>query len=90
MNGVNAKQRPLQIRAQCLMGVIEARTDGRTVSEGPDLGGPDCGQQVPKALSVCIITHFLPSGHLPGHRRIKGHKRVDSSSDTIHQQAVWV
>lgn len=30
-----------------------------TMSEGPDLGGSDCGQQVPRALSVCIITHFL-------------------------------
>lgn len=28
MNGVNAKQGPLQIRAQCLVGVIEAGTDG--------------------------------------------------------------
>ena len=29
-----------------------------TVSEGPDLGGSDCGQQW-VSLSVCIITHFL-------------------------------
>lgn len=28
VNSVNAKQGPLQIRAQCLVGVIEAGTDG--------------------------------------------------------------
>lgn len=28
MNGVNAKQGPLQIRTKCLVGVIEAGTDG--------------------------------------------------------------
>lgn len=29
------------------------------VSGRPDLGGSDCGQQVPGALSVCLISHFL-------------------------------
>lgn len=28
MNGVNAEQGPLQIRAKCLVAVIEAGTDG--------------------------------------------------------------
>lgn len=34
---------------------------------------------------ICLSYHpFPPRGHLPGHKRIKGHKRVDSSSVITH------
>lgn len=59
VNGVNAKQGPRKIRAKCLVGVTEAGTDGALCPGVPVLGGPDCGLQVPGALSVCTITHFL-------------------------------
>lgn len=54
-----------------------------TVSEGPVLGGPDCGQQVPGILSVCIIIHFL---HKVIYLDTRGwrHKRADSSGVIIH------
>ena len=35
MNGVNAEQGPLQIRAQCLVGVIEAGPDGALCQRAP-------------------------------------------------------
>lgn len=60
-----------------------------TMSEGPDLGGSDCGQQVPRALSVCIITHFLHQVICLGTRG-KRHTRVDSSRVIIHQRTFWV
>lgn len=59
------------------------------MSEGPDLGGSDCGQQVPEALSVCIITHFLHEVIYLSTGGKKAQKRVDSSSVIIHHHTFW-